>query len=187
MGRMRETARARLLDAAEKTTHRRGFASSSIADIAKEARIPPGNVYYHFKTKDEIGGAIVESRLSRFRKLLAEWNHLDSPKDRLCAYVQIKIKNRENLARDGCPVGTLCSELQKYGGPAATQSRLLFAEALTWMETQFRELGRAEDAKTLALHLLSATQGVSLLGHVFHDPSLITTEAERLKTWIHLL
>lgn len=187
MGRTRETARDRLLDAAKKTTYRQGFAAASIADIAKVARIPTGNVYYHFRTKDEIGGAIVESRVSRFRKLLKVWNQLASPKDRLCAYVHIKIKNREKLARNGCPVGTLCSELQKYGGPAATKSRILFAEALTWMETQFRDLGRTEDARALALHLLSATQGVSLLAHVFHDPSLITIEAERLKEWIRQL
>jgi AcrR family transcriptional regulator len=176
-----------LLQAAEKTTYRQGFAAASIADIAKEARIPSGNVYYHFKTKDEMGGAIVELRVARFRKLLAEWNQLDSPKDRLCAYVQIKIKNRERLARHGCPVGTLCSELQKYGGPAATKSRVLFAEALAWMETQFRELGKAEDSRALALHLLSATQGASLLAHVFHDASLVATEAVRLKAWIHRL
>src|ERR1700732_1702238 len=177
----------RFLLAAEKTTYLYGFGSTSIADIAKAARVPLGNVYYYFKTKDEIGGAIVELRVSRFKKLLQDLDKADSPKQRLCGFVDIKIKNREGLARGGCPVGTLCSELQKYGGAAAKKSTALFAEALAWMEAQFKALGKGTDSRGLAVHLLSATQGVSVLAHTFHDPSMIITEAARLKEWIRSL
>src|SRR5256885_2224266 len=99
--------RTRLLQAAEKVTYRRGFGNAAIADIAKEARIPLGNVYYYFKTKDAIGNAIVQLRVSRFRKLLQEFDQAGAPKDRLCAFVRTKIKNRATLAQNGCPVGTL--------------------------------------------------------------------------------
>jgi hypothetical protein len=34
------------------------------------------------------------------------------------------------------------------------------------------------------VHLLSTTQGVSVLAHTFHDPGLIEMEAARLKEWI---
>jgi len=187
MPKVRADNRTRLLQAAEKVTYRHGFAKTAIADIAKEARIPLGNVYYYFKTKDDIGNAIVERRVSRFKDLLKELDQADSPKERLCAFVQIKIKNRETLARSGCPVGTLCSELHKDGGPVARKSTLLLAEALAWMETQFKALGKGADSRGLAVHLLSATQGVSLLAHTFHDPGMITGEAERLKRWIRTL
>lgn len=60
----------RLLQAEEKTTDQYCFGNAAIADIAKEARIPLGNVYYSCKTKDEIGNAIVELRFLRFRWLL---------------------------------------------------------------------------------------------------------------------
>jgi TetR/AcrR family transcriptional regulator, transcriptional repressor for nem operon len=179
--------RARLLKAAEKVTYRHGFATTAIADIAKEARVPLGNVYYYFKTKDQIGDAIVELRLSRFRKLLQELDKADSPKERLCGFVQIKIKNREGLARSGCPVGTLCSELHKHGGAVARKSTLLLKTALEWMEAQFQALGHGADSRGLALHLLSATQGVSVLAHTFHDPGMIEMEAVRLKEWIRSL
>jgi TetR/AcrR family transcriptional regulator, transcriptional repressor for nem operon len=179
--------RTRLLQAAEKVTYRAGFGNAAIADIAREARIPLGNVYYYFKTKDAIGDAIVELRVSRFRKLLQEFDKADSPKERLCAFVQTKIKNRETLARNGCPVGTLCSELRKLGGAVADKSTVLFAEALAWMEAQFQALGKGTDSPGLAVHLLSATQGVSVLAHTFHDPGLIEREAARLKEWIRAL
>jgi TetR/AcrR family transcriptional regulator, transcriptional repressor for nem operon len=180
-------SRTRLLQAAERVTYRRGFGSTALADIAQEARVPLGNVYYYFKTKDAIGGAIVEHRVTRFRKLLQELDKAESPKERLCGFVEIKIKNREGLARSGCPVGTLCSELHKHGGAVAKKSTVLFAEALAWMEAQFKALGQGADSRGLAVHLLSATQGVSVLAHTFHDPSLIEMEAARLKEWIRAL
>ena len=187
MPKTKADSRTRLLQAAEKTTYLYGFASASLADIAKEASVPLGNVYYYFKNKDQIGGAMVELRVSRFRELLAELGKAGSPKARLCAFVDIKIKNREGLARGGCPVGTLCSDLQKYGGPAARKSRVLFAEALAWMARQFEALGKGAESRGLAIHLLSATQGMSVLAHTFHDPSIIETEAARLKEWIRAL
>ena len=187
MSKTKADSRTRLLQAAEKTTYLYGFGSASIADIARVARVPLGNVYYYFKTKDEIGGAMVELRVSRFKRLLQELDKADSPKERLCGFVDVKIKNRETLARGGCPVGTLCSELQKYGGPAAKKSRVLFSEALAWMEKQFEALGKGADSRGYAVHLLSATQGVSLLAHTFHDPTMIAREAEQLKEWIRAL
>lgn len=179
--------RTRLLAAAEKTTYRYGFGNTAIADIAREARIPLGNVYYYFKTKDEIAGAIIDRRVSRFRMLLEEFDKIDSPKLRLSAFVDVKIRNREELARQGCPVGTLCSELRKLGGLAADRSTLLFRTALEWMERQFLTLGKGTDSRSLAVHLLSATQGVSVLAHTFGDPALIDLEAARLKDWIRSL
>jgi AcrR family transcriptional regulator len=180
-------SRTRLLNAAEKVAYRYGFTTASIADIAKQAQVPLGNIYYYFKTKDEIGGAIINQRVSRFRNTLRELDKADSPAERLCGFVQLKIDNCEGLARGGCPVGTLCTELQKHGGPVSRKSRVLFAEALDWMEAQFKALGKEEDSRGLAIHLLSATQGVSVLAHTFHNPSLVKLEAARLKKWIRAL
>ena len=168
-------------------TYRNGFGHTSLADIAKEARVPLGNVYYYFKTKDEIGNAVVERRMAHFRTQLEDLNKLASPKERLCGFIQIKIDNREALSSSGCPVGTMCSELHKHRGGVAESATVLFAEALSWMEAQFRALGKRADSRGLAVHLLSATQGISVLAHTFHDPGMITAEAKRLKEWIRSL
>ena len=109
---MKVDNRSRLLQAAETITYRQGFGSSAIADIAQQAEVPLGNVYYYYKTKDQIGDAIVELRLLRFRKLLQELDKSDSPKERLCGFVQIKIKNRE--AR------LMAEELSKLTGESMT-------------------------------------------------------------------
>lgn len=179
--------RSRLASAAVDLAYQNGFAATSLADIAREAEVPLGNVYYYFKTKDEIGEAIVEQRLADLAARRRGWDEAESPKDRLCACVQDVCGNRDFLAKRGCAIGTFCSELHKGGGSVAARATEIFAQHLAWIESQFEALGKGKDSNGLAVHLLSALQGVSVLAHSFHDPGLVVTETKRLKSWIRSL
>jgi len=179
--------RARLIQAAMTLAYRRGFKETRLADIAAEANVPPGNVYYYFKTKEEIGTAIVDERLSQIRTLHQKLDKLDSPQERLCAFVQMTLDNRKVLARGGCPIGTLCTELHKEEGPLANQSTVLFAVMLSWLKAQFEALGKAGDSQGLAVHLLSALQGIAVIAHTLGDPAIVVAETERLQRWIRTL
>jgi AcrR family transcriptional regulator len=179
--------RSQLVRAAVGLAYKNGFEATSLADIAREAKVPLGNVYYYFKTKDEIGEAIVELRLAQMSAHRQRWDEAGSPKDRLCACVQGVFENKDDLAQLGCAVGTFCSELHKAGGSVATRATEIFAQHLAWIESQFRELGKGKDSKGLAVHLLSALQGASVLAHAFHDSGLVATETKRLKSWIRSL
>src|SRR5258707_2175506 len=187
MARTHIDKRSRLVSAAMDLAYQNGFGATSLADIAREAGVPLGNVYYYFKTKDEMGEAIVELRLAQLSAQRQRWNEAGSPKDRLCACVQGVFENKDFLAQRGCAVGTFCSELHKAGGSVATRATEIFAQHLAWIESQFRALGKGKDSKGLALHLLSAMQGVSVLAHTFHDSGLVATETKRLKSWIQSL
>src|ERR1700737_5602102 len=120
--------RTRLIVTATKLAYGRGFRETSLADIAEAARVPIGNVYYYFKTKEELAEAVVEVRLEQFRAARSEWDRLSSPKERLLAFVGSVQANREQLARRGCPLGGLCTELHKEGGALAKKSAALFNE-----------------------------------------------------------
>ena len=98
-------ARTRLIETATKLAYGRGFRETSLADIAEVARVPVGNVYYYFKTKEELAEAVMERRLEEFRAARAEWDRWSSPKERLLAFVDSIQANREQLARGGCPFG----------------------------------------------------------------------------------
>src|ERR1700720_3052314 len=112
--------RSRLVSAAVGLAYQNGFGATSLADIAREAEVPLGNVYYYFKTKDEIGEAIVALRLAQLSAQRQRWNEAGSPRDRLCACVQDVFENKDFLAECGCAVGTFCSELHKAGCSVAT-------------------------------------------------------------------
>src|ERR1700694_48084 len=118
--------RTRLIETATKLAYRRVFRETSLADIAEAAHVPLGNVYYYFKTKDELGEAVVERRLAEFRAFRDELDRLSSPKERLLAFVERIHRNREQLARGGCPLGGLCTELHHEGGALAKKSAVLF-------------------------------------------------------------
>ena len=181
--------RTRLIDTAMKLAYRRGFREASLADIAEAAHVPVGNVYYYFKTKEELGEAVVERRLAQFRELREEIDRLSSPKERLLAFVESIHGNREQLARGGCPLGDLCSELHKEGGALAKKSAALFTEPMGWLEEQFRAAGHQheEDARELSAHLFCAYQGMAVVAHAANDPDLVVMEVKRLKDWIGTL
>src|SRR5258708_27228591 len=154
--------RTRLIETATKLAYGRGFRETSLADIAVAARVPVGNVYYYFKTKEELAEAVVERRLVEFRAARAEWDRLSSPKERLLAFVGSVQANREQLARRGCALGGLCTELHKEGGALAKRSAALFNEPMRWLEEQFGTLGHEKDSRELAVHLFSAFQGMAV-------------------------
>ena len=55
--------RDRLITGARETIHRQGFAATTIADIAEASDVPVGNVYYYFKSKDELVAAAIDGLL----------------------------------------------------------------------------------------------------------------------------
>jgi TetR/AcrR family transcriptional regulator, transcriptional repressor for nem operon len=179
--------RSRLIQTAAKLAYRQGFRKTTLADIAEEAQVPLGNVYYYFKTKDEFAAAVVEYRLEGLKKWQQSWEEMDSPQERLCACVQSTAENAKALARGGCSVGTLCTELRKEGGGLGKLAAVIFTEYLAWVEVQFRAMGGSDDARGLAIHLLSALQGIAVLSNSFEDPSLVALETGRLKNWIRAM
>jgi AcrR family transcriptional regulator len=179
--------RSRLIQTAVELVYRQGFQKTTLADIAKEADVPLGNVYYYFKTKDAIGEAIVEQRLSQFEAMRDYWDKAASPKDCLCRFIQMTFNNRKELARGGCQFGSLCGDLQKAGGPLAKKANRLFAELLKWSEAQFRTLGKGDDSPGMALHLLSALQGMALLANSFRNSNYVALETDHLKNWVRAL
>jgi AcrR family transcriptional regulator len=179
--------RERLTAAAVDLAYRQGYRKTTLADIATESGVPLGNVYYYFKTKDDIGEAVLSHRDGQFVAQREELERLPTPLARLVAFVESTVANGPLVARNGCPMGSLSAEMLKEGGPLALRSRSLFAEPLTWMEAQFRIMGHEKNAGDLALQLLSSLQGAMMLTHSFGDTTLLEREGARVKEWLRTL
>ena len=182
--------RERLVAGAREVIHQQGVEKTTIADIAQAARIPVGNVYYYYyyyyRTKDELVAAAIDSHGQDVRAMLDSLERHRTPQARLKALVRALTDQRELAARYGCPLGSLCSELDKRNDGLDRACAPLLRAPIAWAEQQFTTLGR-RDAHDLAVALIASYQGIALLTNTFRDPELMTREARRLERWIDSL
>jgi TetR/AcrR family fatty acid metabolism transcriptional regulator len=84
--------RERILDAAVVEIARRGYAATTVAQIARRAGVADGTIYLYFKNKDEVLVQLFERAMSRFieegRARLAE---LTGAVERLRAIVELHL------------------------------------------------------------------------------------------------
>ena len=64
--------RDRLVAGARETIYRQGVEATTIADIAEASDVPVGNVYYYFKSKDELVAAAIDSYAQDSRERLSQ-------------------------------------------------------------------------------------------------------------------
>ncbi|MCX4719579.1 TetR/AcrR family transcriptional regulator [Streptomyces virginiae] len=178
--------RERLATAAAQVLHAQGVAQTTLADIAQAAEVPVGNVYYYFKTKDDLVEAAIDAHAENLRAMIAALDELPTPAERLKALLAGWVERRELTARYGCPTGTLASELDKRADGLDRSIATVMRALLDWVEQQFRAMGHP-DAREPAVALIASYQGISLLTNTFRDPDLMTVEARRLERWIDSL
>jgi TetR/AcrR family transcriptional regulator, transcriptional repressor for nem operon len=182
----RRGRREQLVANAGDLVHRQGVLGTTLADVAQAAGIPPGNVYYYFKTKDELVRAVIDSRTEQVRAMLGSFEARRSPGARLKALAQRWVDMGELIARYGCPFGTLSSELDRREDGLDREAAKPISLILEWAEDQFRQLGR-RDARECALALFAGVQGGALLANAFRDPSIMAGQVRHLERWIDSL
>ncbi|HET9141922.1 TetR/AcrR family transcriptional regulator [Actinophytocola sp.] len=178
--------RERLVAGAADLLHRKGIAATTLADIAQVAGVPPGNVYYYFKTKDDLVKAVVDTQAGQVTALLTELDALPRPAERLKALVRRWEAMREVIARHGCPIGTLATELDRRDDGLDTDGAQPIRQILDWVGTQIRLLG-ARNARQLAISLFAGIQGGALLANALRDPAVMTGQVRHLERWIDTL
>lgn len=183
---VRPGKRDRLASAAAEVFHRQGVEKTTIADIARAAEVPVGNVYYYFKTKDQLIQAAIGSHARTLAGFLDQLDGAAGPVERLRALVRSWVDQRDIAARYGCPSGTLATELDKRDDGLERELAEVMQVLLDWVERQFEQMGRA-DARELAVALIASYQGISLLTNTFRDPEMMATEGARLERWIESL
>jgi len=177
--------RDQIIEAADQLFYQQGFEHTSFAHIAEAVKISRGNFYYHFKSKDEILGAVISFRLADTQAKLDKWLiDGDTPADRIRSFINIMITNRAKIKLFGCPVGTLTTELSKLNHPAQDDANQLFTLFRTWLKQQFKLLGHNKEADELAMHLLARSQGIATLASAFNDEKFIKQEVNNLYLWL---
>jgi TetR/AcrR family transcriptional regulator, transcriptional repressor for nem operon len=181
--------RERLVAAACRVLYEQGVERTTLADIALAADVPVGNVYYYFKTKDQLVEAAINAHGNDLRAMLSALDRRRTPQARLKGLIGALVEQRELAARYGCPFGTLACELDKRPDGLDRTAADVLGILADWAEQQFRSMGFGDqaEARDLAIALIASYQGISLLTNTFRDPELRVREGRRLERWIDSL
>ena len=89
---IRERNRELILRAASEEFADKGFAASKTSDIAAKAGVPKPNVYYYFKSKENLYREVLESIIEPLLAASAPFNQPGQPGEVLRAYIRSKIR-----------------------------------------------------------------------------------------------
>lgn len=179
------TGRDRIVAAALRLFETRGYASTSIADVAAEAGMLKGNLAYYFPTKPALLDAVLRERQAELQAALGEGLADDaSPAEaiaRLLAYVE---RHAADVAVSGCPVGSLATELGKLDPQLHQPAAGLLLGLLGWLEQQFARALPAPAARQHAEHLLSVLQGAAVLAQARRDAGTVRRQVAASRIWL---
>ncbi|EEA1375679.1 TetR family transcriptional regulator, partial [Salmonella enterica] len=89
---IRERNKELILRAASEEFADKGFAATKTSDIAAKAGLPKPNVYYYFKSKENLYREVLESIIEPLLAASAPFNQPGHPSEVLTAYIRSKIR-----------------------------------------------------------------------------------------------
>jgi TetR/AcrR family transcriptional repressor of nem operon len=166
------SSKEKIMATAQELFYRHGYLGTSVDDILREARVSKSNFYYHFRSKEDLGIAVLEQRRKDFEGLMraALKNADTSPYERLKRFFTLLAEmQEERLGQGGCPFGNLVVEVAEQSERFRCQLIATF-EGMTSMiadllaEGQHRgEFRRDFSPQSLAVLIVQAIQGMLLM------------------------
>src|SRR6266478_5640437 len=99
--------RDQILDAASRLIHLQGYHCTSLDDVLRESGVGKGNFYYHFRSKEDLGYAIIERLVTAFLARTLEPAFADSEADvmgQIEGFLDLVLDNqRQRNCVGGCP------------------------------------------------------------------------------------
>jgi len=185
------TAKERILQTSVRLLHRQGFHNTSVDQIISEAMVSKGNFFHHFKNKEELGYAVIESIRTELAKDLANLlsNRNNPPLKRLFLDLEQALSDEGRL-RKGCPLGKLALELSDIHEGFRKKISEIFEMWTGAVERVLEEAKLLGDLKqdvnchSLALFWVANTQGAMLLAKSHANAAAIRSQIEHLTGYL---
>lgn len=185
-------ARERILRAAMELFRKHGFNNTSLAKILQKAEITKGGFYFHFKSKEELGFAVLERTKSIWMtKVIAALDDEPDARSRIRRMVHIMTQMyRGEIFHGSALLAVMTAEMMESQSALAERIRDIFYE---WKKSiaAIIEEGKSEglfregvDSESLALILIGCCQGTTMMGHL--DPEKVNFDLllRDLEKWI---
>lgn len=138
------STREAILTAAQRLIHVHGYNHTALDDVLRESGVGKGNFYYHFRSKEELGYAILDQVVASFIEHTLGPCFADPEAPPLgqirCFLDRVLEAQRERNCVGGCPLGNLAAELSDVHEGFRTRLASVFA---TWQERLAEALATA--------------------------------------------
>jgi TetR/AcrR family transcriptional repressor of nem operon len=189
----RQTREA-ILDAATRLIQIKGYKATSLDDVLRESGVGKGSFYYYFKSKEDLGHAILDSLIASFIQRTVEPCFADEaghPLDQVrCFLDRVVQAQRECNCVGGCPLGNLASELSDvHEGFRARLAEVFSAwrQRLTLVLRRGRDHGEVtRDCRPeeVAQFLVASLEGAILITKVTKDIAVMEQCVSEMRRYL---
>lgn len=185
--------RSQIIDAATALICRGGYAQTSVEDVIREAGLcGKGHFYHHFKSKEELGYAVLQRQFERFAELELSVlrDPLVPPLTRLERFIDVVIGAQadDDSCGAGCPFGNLSVEMaERHEGMRRELARVFerWARQLDTLLYEARdELAEGTDTERLAAFIVATLEGAMLMSRVQRKSEVTRGIGEQLKQFV---
>lgn len=188
--------RDQILDAAARLIHLQGYHGTSLDDLLRESGVGKGNFYYHFKSKEDLGYAIIDRLVRGFVERTLGPAFADpaaDPVDQIHDLLdRVLHAQRQRNCIGGCPMGNLASELSDVHEGFRKRLADVF---VAWRMTMAKALRRGQamgrlrvdhDPEGAAYFLVAALEGAMLMSKLTKDIQVLERCVHELKQHLTL-
>jgi len=196
-GRVRDgrSTREAIIEAASRLIHVHGYNHTSLDDVLRESGAGKGNFYYHFKSKEELGYAILDQIIASFLERTLEPCFADPDQGALaqirCFLDRVLEAQRARNCVGGCPLGNLAAELSDVHEGFRARLASVFAAwrerlTLALRAEQGRGVGDACRPEAVADFLVASLEGAILLTKLTKDITVMEQCVAEMKRYLTL-
>lgn len=174
--------REAIVSSAARLFWQHGYHGASLADVAKEAEMPVGNLFYYFKTKSDLALAVAAGFAADTQDMLDGISvSAPDPRKRLMLLGERLAASQRARLTHGCPVAAAVRDFRMDARPASDKAAEVFTLIAGFVSS---ELVRSGQRPALALAAGRAAvaewQGGIVLGHALCDAAAAAESARRL-------
>ncbi len=176
--------RKNLVAAAMQLFYEQGFVRTTLAEVAQRSRVPIGNVYYYFRSKDLLAEAVIQA----YHEKIDEWHQYaesgQNPEQKLVLWLEYYRLLCLDLFAWGCPFGRLLLDFKQQSNSLGELAGQLYTRMLEWVTGQYSQYGQLGDPAAHARTLISRAQGLSILAMVLSERQLVLDHFQDLENSI---
>jgi TetR/AcrR family transcriptional repressor of nem operon len=176
--------------------HVRGYRNTSLDDVLRESGVGKGNFYYHFRSKEDLGYAILDEIIAMFLERTLEpcFSGTDTPPliQIRCFLDRVLEAQRQRKCVGGCAMGNLASELSDVHEGFRARLASVFTAwrvRLTVALREAQERGEvvvACEPESIGHFLVAGLEGAILLSKVSKDITVMEQCVIELKRYLTL-